>query len=274
MLHNPTIEPHYFQLEILESSALGDLEIIRSVLQTCRDLIGVNIALDDFGTGYSSLTHLRILHADTIKIDQSFIRDMLDDPNDYAITEGVISLAGSFDRTVIAEGVETEEHGIALLLMGCFKAQGYQISRPLPATDFASWLESYQPNLEWMRVGALKCSPKETKIKLLHLTTHHWYQRFKYKQASNFKEHIKWPLMNPKQCHHSAWLKRAHTEQLFDHDWLQKLEQEHDNMHKIATKIMFKHQNKDEPVTEEDLNQLDLAYQNMMFILKPAHNIE
>jgi len=80
-------------LEILENSALADLETIRSILQTCRELLRVNIALDDFGTGYSSLNHLRILHTNTIKMDQSFIRDMLDYPNDYAIIEGIIRIS-------------------------------------------------------------------------------------------------------------------------------------------------------------------------------------
>lgn len=269
LLRHPTVKSKNFQLEILESSALGDMETIRSILQTCRELIGVNIALDDFGTGYSSLTHLRILHANTIKIDQSFIRDMLDDPNDYAIIEGVIGLADSFDRSVIAEGVEISDHGVALLLMGCYKAQGYEISRPLPAENFPNWLENYEPNPEWISCGALKLTPRETKIKQLLLATVHWYETFKHKQGSGSIKSAKWPLMNPKHCQHGAWLKRARNEQLFDDKWLQVLEQAHEKMHLIATEIMIKHQNKELMVTSEDLNKLRLAYENMIFTLKP-----
>jgi EAL domain-containing protein (putative c-di-GMP-specific phosphodiesterase class I) len=135
-MHHPTIAPNHFQLEILETSALGDLETIRSIIKTCRELVGVNIAFDYFGTRYSSLTHLRILHANTIKIDQSFIGNMLDYPNDYVIIEGIVGLADSFGHRGIAEGIETADHGITLLLMVCNSAQDLEISRPLPPKSF------------------------------------------------------------------------------------------------------------------------------------------
>jgi diguanylate cyclase (GGDEF)-like protein/PAS domain S-box-containing protein len=271
LARHPTIAPSHFQLEILETSALGDLETIRSILQTCRELLGVNIALDDFGTGYSSLTHLRILHANTIKIDQSFIRDMLDDPNDYAIIEGIIGLADSFGRRVIAEGVETPDHGITLLLMGCNSAQGFEISHPLPAKEFPNWLKNYLPNPEWIRYGSLKLTPKETKIELLLLAAHHWYETFKHKQDLSSSNTKKWPLMNPKHCSHGAWLKRARNEQLFNDNWLQNLEHAHENMHMIATDLMIKHQNKDAHVTTLDLHKLQQAFDSMIFILKPEN---
>ena len=146
----PSVDSHSLQLEILESSALGDLDAVRKTLRACLHDLGVHIALDDFGTGYSSLTHLRSLPVNTIKIDQSFVIDMLEDANDYAIIDSVIALSESFGRTVIAEGVETTEHGIMLIGMGCHLAQGYAISKPLPASQFITWLESYQPNQQWL----------------------------------------------------------------------------------------------------------------------------
>ena len=153
LANHPNLNAKYLQLEILESSALGDLNAIRSILNTCREKFGVNIALDDFGTGYSSLTHLRFLPANTIKIDQSFVKNMLDDPEDYAIIDGVLALAGSFNRKVIAEGVETTEHGMMLLEMGCDAAQGYGIARPMPAVEIPNWLDNYTPNLQWLDSG-------------------------------------------------------------------------------------------------------------------------
>jgi EAL domain-containing protein (putative c-di-GMP-specific phosphodiesterase class I) len=105
--------------------------------------LGVDFAVDDFGTGYSSLTYLRKLPARTLKIDRSFVSDMLDDPEDLAIVRGVIELAGAFDREVIAEGVETLAHGQALLTMGCHLAQGYGIARPMPASELPAWLPQW-----------------------------------------------------------------------------------------------------------------------------------
>ena len=111
--------------------------------------LGVNFALDDFGTGYSSLTYLRRLSASMIKIDQTFVRDMLTDTDDLAIVEGVIALAKSFKRDVIAEGVETIEHGTALLELGCELAQGYGIAKPMPASDIPAWINDWKPDVSW-----------------------------------------------------------------------------------------------------------------------------
>jgi diguanylate cyclase (GGDEF)-like protein/PAS domain S-box-containing protein len=135
------------ELEVLETSGLGDIAKVEDMILACRQL-GVGFSLDDFGTGYSSLTYLRRLSADTLKIDQSFVRDMLDDPGDLAIVSGVIGLAVAFQRKVIAEGVETVAHGKALLALGCTMAQGYGIARPMPAQDLPQWLRHW-PDAAW-----------------------------------------------------------------------------------------------------------------------------
>lgn len=144
----PDVAPESLELEVLETSGLEDIHHISEVMNDCSQL-GVKFALDDFGTGYSSLTYLRRLPASMIKIDQSFVRDMLDDPDDLAIVEGVIALARSFKREVIAEGVETIEHGTALLEIGCELAQGYGIAKPMPAEELPTWVEQWQPDNSW-----------------------------------------------------------------------------------------------------------------------------
>jgi diguanylate cyclase (GGDEF)-like protein len=148
---HPSVNPANFQLEILESSVIGDIDKISDILRTCRDNLRVKIALDDFGTGYSSLTHLRQLPASTVKIDRTFIRDILEDANDYAIVKAVVGLADSFGLSVIAEGVEVDEQGTMLLEIGCVNAQGFGIAKPMPADEMAQWLENYQPNQQWIR---------------------------------------------------------------------------------------------------------------------------
>jgi EAL domain-containing protein (putative c-di-GMP-specific phosphodiesterase class I) len=149
---HPNVEPCYLQLEILETSALDDVYHTSKIMKECMDL-GVTFALDDFGTGNSSLTYLRRLPANLIKIDQSFVRDMLFDADDLAIVECVIGLAKSFKSEVIAEGVETIEHGTALLELGCDLAQGYGIAKPMPASDIPVWISGWKPNPAWQALS-------------------------------------------------------------------------------------------------------------------------
>ena len=142
------VEPQYLELEVLETSALEDVHHVSKIMNACIAL-GIRFSLDDFGTGYSSLTYLRRLPANLIKIDQTFVRDMLIDVDDLAIVGGVIALAKSFKRDVIAEGVETIEHGTALLQLGCELAQGYGIAKPMPASDIPRWIRDWKPDTNW-----------------------------------------------------------------------------------------------------------------------------
>lgn len=144
----PSIKPAHFELEILETQALLDLTLTSQIIRDCQTL-GVQFALDDFGTGYSSLSYLKHLPAETLKIDQTFVRNMLEDEDDLAIVQGVIGLAESFHRQVIAEGVESVQHGIALMQMGCHHAQGYGIAKPMPAADLAAWVQEWAISVEW-----------------------------------------------------------------------------------------------------------------------------
>lgn len=148
LLHQPLVKPNCFELEILETEVLNDLHKTSKVITACQAL-GVQFALDDFGTGYSSLSYLRHLPVQTLKIDQSFVRDMLEDENDLAIVRSVIGLAEFFNREVIAEGVESIEHGKALRSMGCQLLQGYAIAKPMPAKVFEQWLNDWQIPMEW-----------------------------------------------------------------------------------------------------------------------------
>mgnify|MGYP002178486554 CR=1 FL=1 len=144
----PEVGPPFLELEILETSALHDINQVSSTMNECHKL-GVRFALDDFGTGYSSLTHVRRLPAQLIKIDQTFVRDMLEDAGDLAIVKGVIGLAQAFECEVIAEGVETIAHGEALLNLGCELAQGYGIARPMSASDIPEWVSQWKTDVLW-----------------------------------------------------------------------------------------------------------------------------
>ena len=145
---HPEVDPTRLELEVVETSLLEDMAHACDVIDSCREL-GVRFALDDFGTGYSSLTYLKQLPADVLKIDQSFVRDMLTDPDDLAIVEGVLGLASAFRRGAVAEGVETVEHGAMLIPMGCDQGQGYGIARPMPAGELPAWIKGWQPPAAW-----------------------------------------------------------------------------------------------------------------------------
>jgi EAL domain-containing protein (putative c-di-GMP-specific phosphodiesterase class I) len=139
---HPLIQPFQLELEVLETSALQDVATVSEVFDACRK-IGVLFALDDFGTGYSSLTYLKRLPLNQLKIDRSFVRDILTDASSGAIAETIISLGRAMKMPVIAEGVETEEQRIYLARLGCHAFQGYLTSRPLPRTEFEDLLAAF-----------------------------------------------------------------------------------------------------------------------------------
>jgi diguanylate cyclase (GGDEF)-like protein/PAS domain S-box-containing protein len=148
---HPQADPHLLELEILETASINDTSKIMPTLLSCREM-GIHFALDDFGTGYSSLSYFHHLPVDLLKIDQSFVRDMLMDPQDLAIVDSVVRLANAFLNPVIAEGVETREHAIALLSLGCHLGQGYGIGRPMPVEQLPAWLQQWQQNDDWQQL--------------------------------------------------------------------------------------------------------------------------
>jgi diguanylate cyclase (GGDEF)-like protein/PAS domain S-box-containing protein len=142
------VAPQLLDLEIVESVAVENIQHVSACLQACQAL-GVQFSLGDFGTGYSSLSYLKRLRTQTIKIDKSFVRDILHDRDDLALTTAVIGLARAFGRQVIAEGLESIEHGQLLLRLGCEIAQGYFIARPMPPADVPGWVAGFVAPLQW-----------------------------------------------------------------------------------------------------------------------------
>ena len=157
---HPTAPAGHLELEVLETSALEDIAQVSGVIEACAQM-GVRFALDDFGAGYSSLTYLKRLHVAQLKIDRSFVSDMLDNPDDLAILKGVIGLAAALKREVIAEGVETVAQGVALLELGCGLAQGYTIARPMPADQMPAWAAGWRPDAAWRDATPYSAPPAD-----------------------------------------------------------------------------------------------------------------
>jgi len=230
---HPGIRFDDLELEVLETSALEDLSRVSKVIESCRE-IGVNFALDDFGTGYSSLTYLKRLSVAQLKIDQSFVRNMLDDPDDLAILGGVLSLATAFRRQVIAEGVETVEHGEMLLQLGCELAQGYGIARPMPAGELPHWVRTWHPDAAWTTLVPVD----RDDLPLLFAGVEHraWVVAV---EAFLRGERESLPLIHH-QCRFNAWLEtdgQDHDEQVE----FQRLERAHRRVHALADELCEQH---------------------------------
>ena len=171
----PEVDPTRFELEVLETSLLEDMAHASEVINGCRAL-GVRFALDDFGTGYSSLTYLKRLPADVLKIDRSFVRDMLTDPDDLAIVEGVLGLSAAFGRETVAEGVESVAHGEMLIPMGCELAQGYGIARPMPPSELLRWMRTWVPDAAWTEWNGRSLNPEVLPLLFAIVEQRSWLQ--------------------------------------------------------------------------------------------------
>jgi diguanylate cyclase (GGDEF)-like protein/PAS domain S-box-containing protein len=143
---------NFLELEILETGSLGDTEHVANIMRACREL-GLQFSLDDFGTGYSSLTYFYRLPIDVLKIDRLFVCNMVDEPRDRDVVEGVLRLAEALERPVVAEGVETIELGVMLAQLGCRYAQGYGIARPMPADTVADWTAAWADERIWRQLA-------------------------------------------------------------------------------------------------------------------------
>ena len=148
LAEHPRIQPSRLELDILESNQPDDPDQLAILLIQCRET-GVTFALDDFGSGHFSLKEIKRLPIDVLKIDPSFVRGILENPEELTILEGVLGLVTAFGRRAVAEGVETVEQGLMLLRLGCELAQGFVIAQPMPAQEFPEWVAAWRPDPRW-----------------------------------------------------------------------------------------------------------------------------
>ena len=137
-------DPSRLTLEVTESVLMNDADDTMTILERLRAM-GIGVAIDDFGTGYSSLAYLKRLPAKSLKVDKTFIDGLGTNPEDTALVTGILGLAGALGLEIVAEGVESELQLRELRRLGCEYSQGYYHSRPVPAGEFASWIEGQHP---------------------------------------------------------------------------------------------------------------------------------
>ncbi len=167
------------QIEVLETAAIEDVVKVSQVIEQCRAL-DVSFAIDDFGTGYSSLTYLKRLPVTTIKIDRSFVGDMLGDANNLVIVQGILGLAKAFQRRVIAEGVETADQGRMLMQLGCDLAQGFSVARAMPGDELIEWATKWQPDPLWRDIAEMRWEAADYPIMVAEVELRNWVTQITY----------------------------------------------------------------------------------------------
>lgn len=204
LARHPEIPANQLELEILETNALNDIEATSLIMEECQAL-GVGFALDDFGTGYSSLAYLKRLPAHTMKVDQSFIMNLLEDPDDLSITHGILSLARAFQRVPIAEGVETSALAVMVLKLGFDLVQGYGIARPMPPNEIPNWVRKFLPDPAWIKAGNTRLDRDDFPILAMEIEHRHWIKKVVAAVESGVASLLPIHVSDPKLCKFGRW---------------------------------------------------------------------
>ena len=224
------------EFEVLETAALENISGVAQVIAECGKL-GINFALDDFGTGYSSLSYLKRLPAKTLKIDQSFVRTMLIDVEDLAIVEGVVSLTQAFHREVIAEGVESGEHGLVLLQLGCDYGQGFGIARPMPGGDIPDWTRSWKPDPRWSEPHALMLRREDFTLLAMEMEHRNWVAGIAaFLRGGGAAEPP--PPLDPRSCRFGRWYQTGGRERYGHMKSFAAMNSLHEQVHLLARELM------------------------------------
>jgi diguanylate cyclase (GGDEF)-like protein/PAS domain S-box-containing protein len=225
----PSVRRGQLEIEVVETGAMRDIAHVSALMERLAEL-GVGAALDDFGTGFSSLTFLKRLAAGTIKIDQSFVRDLLDDQEHAVIVDSICRLAESFSRTVIAEGVETEVHGRLLLELGCELGQGYAIARPMPADEIPEWVRGWMPPASWRESATL---PRERVPELFAELGHRAWRNALRAYLEGRRKSL--PELDPCACRLGEWLGSPRVVSMLGHrEEFRRARELHEQCHAVA----------------------------------------
>jgi diguanylate cyclase (GGDEF)-like protein/PAS domain S-box-containing protein len=266
------IRPQNFELEILETSALDDILHVTRLIEECQRL-GVSFALDDFGTGYSSLSYFKRLPAETLKIDQSFVRDMLRDTEDLAIVEGVIGLAEAFRRKVIAEGVETVAHGILLLHLGCDLAQGYGIARPMPADAMPGWIAGWKTDPRWVDASQQVWQRHELPLLVAEFDHQNWINALVDWIGSGLAEVADHPNLDERACLFGRWLDGAGQEHYGEHEAYERVRAIRRRIGILAKELVGLKLAGHAEVARQRLGEIDALNQELIGQLRQFHGL-
>lgn len=234
LAQHPEVAPGQLDLEVLETSALEDMEHVSVTMRACCAL-GVGFSLDDFGTGYSSLTYLKRLPANLMKIDQSFVIGMVEDSDDFVIVEGVVGLAKAFGRAVLAEGVETLGHGELLLALGCELGQGYGIAKAMSADAVPAWVQEWRPDPSWVLWNEPRWIQNSRDLVLANIKHRHWIRDVQNYVTGTSETP---PPLDVWSCPLGAWLADQGHARYHHHPAFSTLLDAHDRVHGVARRLV------------------------------------
>ena len=231
----PEISANQISFELLESSALEDLESITEQILAARQL-GVRFAIDDFGTGHATLTYLKNLPVNELKIDQEFTFGLFEEANNLSIIEASKSMADAFDLSVVVEGAETEEHIVLLLKAGLSVIQGYGIARPMPMEQVLDWLKTWQPSNKIQNTIELKGEQKELLKAELMLVTH-INKVFQFAKKNEVGEVDSQLALSPESCQFGRWL-QSHAVGLLNKQTRKEMDKIHRRLHSLYLEVL------------------------------------
>ncbi|MDD5480071.1 EAL domain-containing protein [Rhodoferax sp.] len=237
---HPQVSPSLLEFEILESVALGDMGAMNALIANCRAL-GIDFSLDDFGTGYSSLSYLKRIPVQTLKIDQSFVRDMLDDADDRALVESIIHIATLFKLSVIAEGVETQDQGVLLLRLGCDVVQGYGIARPMPAEQVFDWACAFVSDPQWCLWADVKWELSDLPLLVAQHDHLAWVKRVVLAAQGLSLGMPQAQLTDPHQCRFGQWYDGHGRQRYGDLPQFQAIAPVHQQIHALGSEVLRLH---------------------------------
>jgi diguanylate cyclase (GGDEF)-like protein/PAS domain S-box-containing protein len=257
------VQPEQIELELLETNALEDINIVNKMIKTCQE-IGYKVALDDFGTGFSSLSYLKNLNVDTLKIDKSFVLDMLHDASSFTILEAAIGLANAFKSDIVAEGVEKIEHGVMLLQLGCNVAQGYVIAKPMPLREIDNWIAGFKGFEEWSKVKLLERQKHD--IMLASVEHNQWIMMLKNYIDDPDNNYI--PELNPQKCRFGMWLNSQSNEQIKNLPEFKQIVEEHNKLHELVKSILIEMDDDIKQSIYEEIESMHLLNsKNLQYIM-------
>jgi diguanylate cyclase (GGDEF)-like protein len=256
----------YLELEVLETSAIGEIAQVVDTMNACIDL-GVSFSLDDFGTGYSSLTYFHRLPISILKIDQNFVRNMLDDVSDLDIVEGVLRLSESLKRPVVAEGVETVELGLLLLYMGCHYVQGYGIAKPMPANNIPQWMDEWTRDNIWKKLHhEVQDSAEDIELKVAIFSHRRWLNSVNSYILTESSNEL--PQMDARKCQFGRWYEGMGKSRYGNHPTYAFIPPIHRKVHELADAIVSLATDGKDDLARSRLDELNSTGEQLIGMLR------